>query len=107
MSCTESKDTLLPPELSPEDLEDLRQQLQQLEGIKHVWICKKQLEIAPEEAPVNVLAYQGGWWFPNEAKLTKKIIDSVSFKITTFLVMKGGSSKAVAKQVMKVGTKLF
>lgn len=102
-----SKDILLACELSAEELEDLHQQLGQIKGIKHAWICKKQLEIAPEEAPVNVLAYQGGWWFPNEAKLTKKIIDSVSFQISTFLVMKGGSSKAVAKQVMKIGTQLF
>ncbi len=102
-----SKDTLLPSDLSAAEQEDLCRQLRQIKGIKHVWICKKQLEIAPEEAPVNVLAYQGGWWFPNEAKLTKKIIDSVNFEITTFLVMKAGSSKAVAKQVIKAGTQLF
>jgi Zn-dependent protease with chaperone function len=102
-----SHDRLVPCELSEEVQEHLRQQLLQIKNLKHVWICKKHLEIAPEESPVNVLAYQATGWFPDEKKLTKNIIDGVGFEITTFLVMKGGAAKAVASQVMQKGTQLF
>lgn len=105
-----SKDPLIPCGLSAApELQDLSQQIQQIKGIKHAWICKKQLEIAPEEAPVHVLAYQGSGWFVNEAKLTQKLIDTLRFQTTTFLVMKSGSgaSKAIAKQVIEIGTPLF
>jgi Zn-dependent protease with chaperone function len=103
----QNNDVLLPCDLTEEEIADLRQQLLQQKDIKKAWICKKQLEIAPDEEPIYVLAYQRSGFFGDEAKLTEKMIKELLFKYSTFLVMKGGSSNAIAKKVIKTGQLLF
>ncbi len=95
-------DRLIAPRIGADVLAHLREQLQSVAGIKHAWICEKIVEFVPEQ-PVYVMAVQGSGFFPKEASLIQAVIDQVSFPGETFLLMKGGSAEAVAKQVIEVG----
>jgi Zn-dependent protease with chaperone function len=97
-----STDHFIAPQIGADVLTNLREQLQRIAGIKHAWLCEKIVHFVPEQ-PVYVLAYQGSGLFPREASLTQALMEQVSFPGETFLVMKGGSAKAVAKQVIDVG----
>lgn len=100
------KDLLLGADLPPDRLTQLARQLDNLGGVKHAWICRKAVQILPEEA-VYVLAFQAKGWFPKEAKLTENLARDFTGPGLTFIVMKGGKAGKLAKRVMKMGQRVM
>lgn len=100
------KDALLESGLSPETLVQLARQLESLGQVKHAWICRKAVKILPED-PVYVLAFEAKGWFPREAKRVQALVEQFEGPGTTFIVMKGGQARKLAKRVMAMGQKIF
>ncbi len=99
------KDPLLGAELAPDSLAQLARQLAQLGGVKHAWICRKAVRIAPEH-PVYVLVFQPSGWFTREAGAVKHLVEHFSGPGPTFIVMKGGRARKLAKRAIKAGQRI-
>lgn len=100
------KDKLEASTLDNEQLAELAGQLNKMGGIKHAWICRKTVEIRPD-APVYVLAFQAKGWFPKESKLVDTLAQDLEGPGLTFIVMKGGQTRKLAKRVIKLGQQVM
>lgn len=100
------KDELLDSGLGPETLAQLARHLKDLGQVKHAWICRKAVKIRPEE-PVYVLAFQATGWFPKEEKRVRALVERFEGPGPTFIIMKGGQAKKLAKRVMGVGQRIL
>lgn len=100
------KDPLLGADLAPDALAQLARHLTELGGIKHAWICRKAVKIAPEH-PVYLLVFQPKGWFAREGKLVKRLVEQFNGPGPTFIIMKGGRAGKLAKLAIKAGQRIM
>lgn len=100
------KDVFLPSALGGEALAELHAQLATRDDVLHAWVCRKQVAIAPE-SPVYVLACKAKGWFVKAAKLSQALADELELPGECFVVLRGGDTKAIAKQVIKHGEQIL
>jgi hypothetical protein len=100
------KDVFLASELPESWIVHLREQLEAAGNVRHAWIARKRVAIAPE-VPLYVLAFAPNGWFKNKEKLAHQLADSIEVPGECFFVVRGGNATASAKKVEKTGQRIL
>lgn len=91
-------DVYLPDELSSAKFTTLQEQFKKVGHIKAAWICRKQVNIFPDE-PVYVVTYEKKW-LASQEKVEQQILDTLELPSEYFIVDKNGAHKKFAKQAL-------
>ena len=99
------KDSFEAPGLGKEWIDYLREQCQTVKGLKHVWLCKKQVKIFPE-SPIYVLIYSNRFWRYADG-MDQRIIKALQMPSEYFVIHKEGNHKKIAKKALKAAVKIL
>lgn len=98
------KDEYLDPQLDPDLLQKMRDQLSRVPELKRAYIARKRITHFPER-PLYVLAVEAKGWHLKEPKLFEKIARVLDAPGDMAIVRRGGeaTADAVAKKVIRAG----
>lgn len=100
------KDALMKPEIEKERLGELIAQLKCMPKVGKVWLAQKPVRHMPED-PVYILAFKSKGIVFSRNKLQARVAESLDVDGRFFIVCKSGDAKAVAKKVVKKGSRIL
>lgn len=100
------KDIFTDSALPAEWLERLREQLAGRGDVRHAWIARKQVTVAPE-IPLYVIAVQTRGWFKSNAKVIGALANDFETPGECFFVARAGDTKAIARKVARTGDQIL
>ncbi len=92
--------------LPQSSLTAIQQQLENFETIRHAWICRKKVDLFPEE-PIHVLILQKKGWFTSEETLSESVIETLEMPGDYFLICRNGEKRSLARKALKTAEKIF
>ncbi len=99
------KDEFLPAELGAAWIEHLKQQFQTINGVREAWICRKRVDVFPEE-PIYLIVYRSKWG-RSYKKMDQAIVRTLQMPAEYFVINKHGHHRKLAKKALKIATQIL
>ncbi len=101
-----AKDSVIPASMEETELQTLQDKLRALKQIGKVWLGQKPVKYFPED-PVYIIAFSPKGLVYNTERLQNRIAEELEFEGSLFITCTRGNTSALAKKVVKNGTRIL